>query len=148
MVRSLKERQGKYGMAKYKAFASLEHRDWVTSRELILLAGLRYHSISRLLPRWLAWDYVKRQLTYKFGVGTYEYQLTDRGKGWLEAARRDLPMAGAFEAELRAWQKHIKPEIPALMAGKFKDVLEVLNNGSIESNVSQSQNRRKKTTNI
>ena len=63
MVRGLKDRQGKYGMAKYKAFASLEHRDWVTSRELILLAGLRYHSISRLLPRWLAWEYVKRQMT-------------------------------------------------------------------------------------
>ena len=128
MVRSLKDRKGKYGMAKYKAFSSLEHRDWVTSRELILLAGLRYHSISRLLSRWVIWEYVDRQLSYKFGVGTYEYRLTDRGRGWLEAARRDLPMASQFETELSAWQKHIKPKIPGLMAGKFKEVLEVLNN--------------------
>ena len=128
MVRSLKERSGKYGLGKYRAFASLEHRDWVTSRELILLAGLRYHSISRLLARWVGWDYVKRQLTYKFGVGTYEYRLTDRGRGWLEAARHDLPMASQFEAELSAWQRYIKPKIPGLMAGKFKDVLAILKN--------------------
>lgn len=128
MVRSLKERSGKYGMAKYKAFASLEHRDWVTSRELILLSGLRYHSISRLLPRWVNYDYLERQLSYKFGVGTYEYRLKSRGRGWLEAARRDLPMATRFEAELRVWQRHIKPKIPGLMAGKFKDVLAVLKN--------------------
>ncbi len=147
MVRSLKDRKGKYGMAKYKAFASLEHRDWVTSRELILLAGLQYHSISRLLPRWTMWEYVERRLSYKFGVGTYEYRLTDRGRGWLEAARRDLHMASQFEVELRAWQKHIKPKLPGLMAGKFKDVLEVLNNGSIKPNVSRIQNRRKKAAN-
>ena len=126
MGRSLKDRKGKYGMAKYKAFSSLEHRDWVTSRELILLAGLRYHSISRLLSRWVMWEYVERRLSYKFGAGTYEYQLTDRGRGWLKAARRDLPMAGQFETELRAWQKHIKPKLPGLMAGKFKGVLAVL----------------------
>ncbi len=126
MARTLKDRQGKYGMAKYKAFASLEHRNWVTSRELILLSGLRYHSISRLLSRWVIWEYVDRRLSYKFGVGTYEYRLIDRGRGWLEAARRDLPMASQFEAELRAWQKHIKPKIPGLMAGKFKEVLAVL----------------------
>jgi len=123
MVRSLKERIGKYGMAKYRAFASLEHRDWVTSRELLLLSGLRYHSISRLLCRWVNYDYLERQLTYKFGVGTYEYRLKSRGRGWLEAARRDLPMASQFDADLRAWQQYIKPEIPKLMAGKFKDVV-------------------------
>lgn len=126
MVRSLKDRKGKYGMAKYKGFASLEHRGWVTSRELILLAGLRYHSISRLLSRWTMWDYVERQLSYKFGVGTYEYRLTNRGRGWLEVARRDLPMASQFESDLRAWQKYIQPEIPGLMAGKFKDVVAIL----------------------
>ena len=128
MVRSLKDRQGKYGMAKYKGFASLEHRDWVTSRELILLSGLQYHSISRLLPRWVMWEYVERRLSYKFGAGTYEYRITDRGRGWLEAARRDLPMAGQFEDELRAWQKHIKADIPGLMEGKFKDVVAILRN--------------------
>ena len=128
MVRTLKDRQGKYGMAKYKAFASLEGREWVTSRELILLAGLRYHSISRLLSRWVMWEYVERRLSYKFGAGTYEYRLTDRGRGWLKAARRDLPMAGQFETELRAWQKHIKPKLPGLMAGKFKDVVAILKN--------------------
>ena len=98
MVRSLKDRKGKYGMAKYKAFASLEHREWVTSRELILLSGLQYHSISRLLSRWTMWEYVERQLSYKFGAGTYKYQLTDRGRGWLKVARRDLPMANQFES--------------------------------------------------
>ena len=128
MGRSLKDRKGKYGMAKYKAFASLEGREWVTSRELILLAGLRYHSISRLLSRWVMWEYVERRLSYKFGAGTYEYRLTDRGRGWLKAARRDLPMAGQFETELRAWQKHIKPKLPGLMAGKFKDVVAILKN--------------------
>ena len=128
MVRSLKDRKGKYGVAKYRAFASLEHRDWVTSRELILLAGLRYHSISRLLSRWVMWEYVERRLSYKFGVGTYEYRLTDRGRGWLEAARSDLPMANQFEADLRAWQKYIKPKIPRFMEGKFKDVLAILKN--------------------
>lgn len=126
MVRSLKERKGKYGIAKYRAFTSLEYRDWVTSRELILLAGLPYHSISKLLARWVAWEYVKRQYTYKFGVGTYEYQLTARGRGWLEAARRDLPSASKFDADLKAWQKYIEPEIPKLMDGKFKKVLAVL----------------------
>ena len=132
MVKSLKERGGKYGMAKYKAFTSLEHRDWVTSRELVLLAGLKYHSISRLLPRWLGWEYVERQLTYKFGSGTFQYRLLSRGHGWLEIARRDLPMASQFEAELKAWQKHIKPLIPVLMAGKFKNVLEVLNTSNMK----------------
>ena len=127
MGRSLKDRQGKYGMAKYKAFASLEHRDWVTSRELILLAGLKYHSISRLLSRWVMWEYVERRMSYKFGVGTYEYKLINRGRGWLKAARRDLPMAGQFETELMAWQKHVKPKLPGLMAGKFKDVVAILN---------------------
>ena len=131
MVRSLKDRWGKYGMAKYKAFASLERRDWVTSRELILLSGLRYHSISRLLSRWVIWEYVDRHLSYKFGVGTYEYRLTDRGRGWLEAARRDLPMASQFEVELRAWQRYIKPEIPKLMQGKFKDVVRTLNEANL-----------------
>ncbi|MFC1907446.1 hypothetical protein ACFLW8_05115 [Chloroflexota bacterium] len=126
MVRSLKDRTGPYGKAKYRAFTSLEGREWVYSRELVLLAGLQYHSISRLLPRWLMWEYVVRRLSYKFGVGTYEYRLTARGRGWLEAARRDLPMARRFEADLRAWQKWIKPEIPRLMAGKFKDMLAVL----------------------
>jgi hypothetical protein len=126
MVRTLKTRKGKYGMAKYRAFASLEDRKWVTSRELVLLAGLKYHSIARLLPRWVAYDYLERRLSYKFGVGSYEYQLKPRGRGWLEAARRDLPMATTFEAELRAWQKHIKPKMPELMAGKFKDVVKVL----------------------
>ena len=130
MVRSLKERKGKYGMANYNAFASLEHRNWVTSRELILLAGLQYHSISRLLPRWVMWEYVERRLSYKFGAGTYEYWLTDRGRGWLEAARRDLPMAGRFEADLQAWQKHIKPKLPVLMAGKFKDMVAILKNNA------------------
>ena len=128
MVRSLKDRTGLYGKAKYRAFASLEGREWVSSRELVLLAGLKYHSISRLLPKWTGWEYVARQLSYKFGVGTYEYRLTARGRGWLEAARRDLPMAGQFEADLRAWQKWIIPEIPRLMAGKFKDVLAAVNN--------------------
>ena len=131
MVRTLKDRQGKYGMAKYKAFASLEHQDWVTSRELILLAGLRYHSISRLLSRWTMWEYVDRQLSYKFGAGTYSYRLTDRGRGWLEAARRDLPMANQFEAELSAWHRKIKPKIPGLMAGKFKDVVKVLDKANL-----------------
>ena len=126
MVRTLKDRHGKYGMAKYKAFASLEHQGWVTSRKLILLAGLRYHSISRLLSRWVMWEYVERQLSYKFGAGTYEYRLTNRGRGWLEAARRDLPMVNQFEAELREWQKYIKPKIPRLMDGKFKEVLAIL----------------------
>lgn len=126
MVRSLKERTGKYGMAKYKTFASLERREWVTSRELMLLSGLRYHSISKLLPRWVNYDYLERQLSYKFGVGTYEYRLKSRGHGWLEAARRDLPMAGQFDADLRAWQRYIKPEIPKLMAGKFKTMVKVL----------------------
>jgi len=126
MVRSLKDRTGPYGKAKYRAFASLENRKWVFSRELVLLAGLQYHSISRLLPRWVLHEYVIRQLSYRFGVGTYEYRLTTRGRGWLEAARRDLPMASRFEADLRAWQRWIKPEIPRLMAGKFKDVLKVL----------------------
>ena len=116
-------------MAKYRAFASLEHRDWVTSRELILLAGLKYHSISRLLSRWVMWGYVERRMSYKFGVGSYEYKLTNRGRGWLAAARRDLPMASQFESELREWQKHIKPKMTELMDGKFKDVLEKL--GSI-----------------
>ena len=128
MGRSLKDRHGKYGMAKYKAFASLEHQGWVTSRELILLSGLQYHSISRLLSRWVMWEYVERQLSYKFGAGTYEYRLTDRGRGWLEAARRDLPMANQFEDELRAWQKNVKPKLTELMAGKFKDVLAILTN--------------------
>jgi len=132
MVKSLKERGGKYGMAKYKAFTSLEHRDWVTSRELVLLAGLKYHSISRLLPRWLAWDYVERQMTYKFGEGTYKYRLLARGKGWLEVARRDLPAASQFDDELRSWQRYIVPLIPELMAGKFKNVLEVLNTSNIK----------------
>ncbi len=131
MVRSLKDRRGKYGMAKYKAFASLEHRDWVTSRELILLSGLRYHSISRLLSRWVIWEYVDRRLSYKFGVGTYEYRLTDRGRGWLGAAKRDLSMASQFEVELRAWQRYIKPEIPKLMQGKFKDVVRTLNEANL-----------------
>jgi len=126
MVRSLKDRTGPYGKAKYRAFASLQRREWVYSRELVLLAGLQYHSISRLLPRWLMWEYVERRLSYKFGVGTYEYRITARGRGWLEAARRDLPMARRFEADLRAWQRWIKPEIPRLMAGKFKDMVEIL----------------------
>jgi len=126
MVRSLKDRTGLYGKAKYRAFASLEGREWVSSRELVLLSGLKYHSISRLLPRWLMWEYVDRQLSYRFGVGTYEYRLTARGRGWLEAARRDLPMASQFEAELRVWQKYIKPRIPKLMTGKFMDVLVAL----------------------
>ena len=134
MVKSLKERGGKYGMAKYKAFTSLENREWVTSRELVLLAGLKYHSISRLLPRWLGWEYVERQLTYKFGSGTYEYRLLARGRSWLEVARRDLPMASQFEAELRAWHKYIKPRVPEFMAGKFRDVLEVLNTANIRLN--------------
>ncbi len=132
MVKSLKDRTGLYGKAKYKAFTSLEHRDWVTSRELVLLAGLKYHSISRLLPRWLAWEYVERQLTYKFGSGTFQYRLLARGKGWLEVARRDLPMASQFEAELKAWQKYIKPQILELMAGKFKNVLEALNTNTMK----------------
>ena len=57
-------------------------------------------------------------------------------------------MASQFEAELSAWQKHIKPKIPGLMVGKFKDVLEVVNNGNIKPNVSRIQNRRKKAANI
>lgn len=128
MVKTLKTRKGKYGMAKYRAFASLESRQWVTSRELVLLAGLKYHSIARLLPRWVAYDYPERRPSYKFGVGSFEYQLKRRGRGWLEAARRDLPMAGRFEAELQEWQRHIKPEIPRLMEGKFRDVLAIPGN--------------------
>jgi hypothetical protein len=126
MVKTLKTRKGKYGMAKYRAFTSLESRQWVTSRELILLAGLKYHSITKLLPKWVRHDYLERRLSLRFGVGSYEYRLMPRGRGWLEAARRDLPMAITFEAELREWQKYIKPKIPGLMAGKFKDVLEAL----------------------
>ena len=132
MVRSLKDRTGKYGMAKYKAFRSLEGRGWLASRELVLLAGLKYHSISRLLLRWVNWQYIERQMTYKFGEGTYKYQLLARGKGWLEVARRDLPMASQFDAELRAWQRYIVPLIPELMAGKFKNVLEVLNTSNMK----------------
>ena len=49
---------------------------------------------------------------------------------WLEVARRDLPMAGRFEADLQAWQWYIKTEIPRLMEGKFKDVLAVLRNNA------------------
>ena len=37
-------------------------------------------------------------------------------------------MTSQFEAELSAWQKHIKPKLPGLMAGKFKDVLAILKN--------------------
>ena len=92
----------------------------------ILLAGLKYHSISRLLSRWVIWEYVERRMSYKFGVGTYEYKLTNRGRGWLAAARRDLPMANQFDVELREWQKHMKPKITEPMTGKFKDVLEKL----------------------
>lgn len=125
-MRGLTSKRGKYGVAKFRAFASLEHRDWVPSRELILLVGLPYHSISRLLFRWCEWQYVERELTFVFGQGTFKYKLLARGRGWLEAARRDLPMAGQFEGELRAWHKWIKPQIPALMAGKFKDVLEAV----------------------
>jgi len=132
MVRSLKQRKGKYGYAKYRAFTSLERRDWVTSRELTLLSGLQYCSIARLLPRWFGWEYIDRQPTYKFGVGTYEYRLEARGRGWLEVARRDLPMASQFDAELRAWQRYIVPLIPELMAGKFKNVLEVLNTSNMK----------------
>jgi hypothetical protein len=132
MVRTLKTRKGKYGMAKYRAFASLESRQWVTSRELVLLAGLKYHSTARLLSRWIGYDYLERRLSYKFGAGSYEYRLKLRGRDWLEAARRDLPMATTFESELRAWQKYIGQKMPELMAGKFEDVLKVLRLGALK----------------
>ena len=126
MVKSLKERKGKYGMAKYRAFASLEYREWVSSRELVLLAGLKYTSTGRLLPRWVDYGYLERQLSYVFGAGTFKYRLADRGRGWLAVARRDLPMASKFEDDLKAWQMYITPEIPRLMTGKFKEVIAVL----------------------
>ena len=129
MVRSLKDRRGKYGYAKLRAFSSLEGREWIPSRELLLLSGLHYHSLSRLLLRWLSWGYVARQPTYKFGIGSYEYKLLARGEGWLEAARCDLPAAGQFGNDLQDWWQYIIPKVPTLMAGKFKDVLAALPKG-------------------
>lgn len=126
MVKSLKDRTGKYGMAKYKAFASLEHRERVPSRELLLLSGLKYNSLTRLLGRWVEWEYVDRQPTYKFGIGTYEYKLTSRGRGWLVAARAELPMAAKFESELQKWHKWIIPMLSKLMNGKFKDAVNAI----------------------
>lgn len=126
MVRSLRERTGIYGKAKLRAFAVLENRDWMTSRELILLSGLPYHSISKLLSKWVGFGYLERHLSYKFGTGDYEYRLLSRGRDWLEVARRDLPAAKRFEAELRQWQVTIMPRLKILLDGKFKDVLAIL----------------------
>lgn len=127
-MRSLKTRSGRYGKAKFAAFSSLENRGWVQSRELVLLAGLPYGSITKLLTRWTGWEYVERRMAYKFGAGTYEYKITNRGRGWLAAARRDLPMASKFNQDLKSWQKSIRPKLPALMEGKFSIVVNTVNN--------------------
>lgn len=126
MVRSLRERRGKYGLAKYRAFSVLANRDWVTSRELLLLSGLKYHTITRLLQRWILYGYVERRLSLRYGVGSYEYRLLSRGLGWLQAASKDLPNAKAFARDLVQWQRAIKPRVAELMQGTFQDVLEAV----------------------
>lgn len=125
MVKSLRDRRGKYGMAKVKAFTVLTRKEWTSSRELVVRTGLSYGSLTRLLGRWVSWDYVERRLSLRFGIGTYEYRLAVRGRGWLDAATRDLPNYALFRRELDDWEGRIGPMLPSLMAGSFRDVLSV-----------------------
>lgn len=123
MVRGLKSRRGKYGCCKYKGLATLEAAGWLPSRELIILSGVPFYSIARSLSRWVGFDYIQRKPIFEFGFGTYSYRLAARGAGWLKVAREELPAARRFEEELKLWQEKIRPRLPELMAGPFKDVV-------------------------
>ncbi|MFC1962088.1 hypothetical protein ACFLWN_03485 [Chloroflexota bacterium] len=143
---TLSKRRGKYGGAKYCAFMVLQQlgpergRDagWLSTRELAILTGLPYRSLTRLLPRWTRWEYVTRREASIKGRGAYEYLLLPHGKAWLKVARERLYNRNQFFNELKAWVSEVSGSYELLLHMPFNSMLshiEILrykgvNNGS------------------
>ena len=116
-------RSARYGASKFKAFFTLNEVAplYYSSRSLCILTGIGYYSLARHLIRWVYLRYVTRCVCATFGQGDWQYSLLYQGKHWLEYAQRELPNAGLFETELKAWREYIEPYEGELLEAKFND---------------------------
>lgn len=132
---SLSKRTGNYGKRKYQVLRILSltairrGRDgYLSTRELAIFSGVPYRSLTRCLPKWCEWEYVKRRpATYSDGhMGDYEYCIMPHGKSWLDLAEVKLRNRPLFYDELNKWFAFAQRNWYVLRTCKFDKLIELL----------------------
>ncbi|MBI4188191.1 MAG: hypothetical protein HY529_03180 [Chloroflexi bacterium] len=132
---SLSKRRGKYGRSKFRAFLVLSQlsikygrEGWLGTRELAVLSGLPYRSLTRLLPKWVRYEYVERQACSVKGRGEFEYKLLPHGSAWVRVASKRLYNRHKFHDELKLWLNEVAlPHYKLLLSMPFNAMVTYLN---------------------
>jgi DNA-binding MarR family transcriptional regulator len=132
---TLSKRRGRYGRSKFRAFLVLQQlgrnpnygRDgWLATRELAVLSGLPYRSLTKLIDKWLRYEYIERRPATITGRGDYEYRLLLHGEAWIKIANEKLYNRNKFHNELKEWVNFVLQGYDTFMAIKFNEVVSVL----------------------
>lgn len=132
---SLSKRTGTYGKRKYQVFTVLfvlgykyGRDNYLSTRELAIYSGIPYRSLTRVLPKWVEWEYVERRPAQSFRkhIGDYEYRLMPHGKSWLDLAKNKLHTRIDFHRELSAWFQFATRNKEFLFTCKFDKLLQLL----------------------
>jgi len=67
--------------------AKMGHQIGPTAKELAAKAGVSYRSLSTLLPRWLRWEFVLCEGTYRV-----QWRIARRGQQWLNRWQSVMPL--------------------------------------------------------
>lgn len=128
-IERLSTRQGKYARSKFRALGVLHsfgeeigRGGYLSTRELCLLGGVPYRSLSKLLPHWLRCEYVERRYCSALNC-SYEYKITVRGLAWLSYALEVLPNSPLFTTELKSWLSLVLPQYSSLAELSFKELV-------------------------
>lgn len=135
MVKStLTKRTGKYGRSKFRAFTILMkwgdkygHDGWLSTRDLCIMAGLPYRSLTGLLTKWVKYEYVAVRVCHDANNVHCEYKLINHGEAWLICAHKRLHTRSKLLKELQEWVNVVMPYRDELLAMKFNKFVDYIN---------------------
>ena len=132
-TKNFSKRRGCYGRSKFRVFIVLEQlgpkygRDgYLSTRELVILSGLPYRSLTRLLINWVRYEYISRRVCSVWSRGDFEYKLEKHGEAWLKCAGERLYNKDMFFNALKEWVNFILPHKDMLLRMPFNSMVEYL----------------------
>ncbi|MFC1947541.1 hypothetical protein ACFLXY_06450 [Chloroflexota bacterium] len=132
----LAKRSGDFGRRMVRCFTVLDSyrlreqysRGWFFgTRELCILSGVPYRSLTRCLPEWVSKGYVEMRSATAPHVGDYEYRLCSPGKSWLYDARTALPKHNDFYKDLVSWVNCCLRNYDILLQAQFNTMVICIN---------------------
>ena len=132
----LAKRSGDFGKRMVRCFSVLDSSrlrgvysrvGFFGTRELCILSGVPYRSLTRCLPEWVAKGYVEMRSSTALNVGDYEYRLCSPGKSWLYDARA-LPNYKQFHNDIVLWVNFVTKSVnyKILLDAKFNTLVECI----------------------